>query len=253
MCAGLSGTLIGWNVAKWQAWFAWRVRKPSDWMAASLIGAVVLNLVLPVEIGAALRLLGFDAPQSSLGRVWLEALAISAAVLAVVVLARRSSPAELVAEAEATTVDPHGILARAGLREPDQLAGFEAEDHFCRLHLVDGRSVLTHARFGDLLHEVSLWDGAQVHRGSWVRSAAVRGSIRAGRRWMLQTDGGANFAVSARHLPVVRRGRLAAPAFVSGRGRPRLIQRDDLDLMPGDRCRVADLLADQRACQRSDV
>lgn len=62
--AGFWLALIGWNVAKSQAWFTWLVRKPSDWMAASLTGAIALNLPLPLEIAGALRLFGLAGARS---------------------------------------------------------------------------------------------------------------------------------------------------------------------------------------------
>ena len=74
--AGFWLALIGWNMIKWQAWFAWLVRKPSAWMAASLTGAIVLNLSLPFEIAGALRLFGLAGARSPLTHTWLEALAI---------------------------------------------------------------------------------------------------------------------------------------------------------------------------------
>ena len=203
--AGFWLALIGWNVIKWQAWFAWLVRKPSHWMAASLTGAIALNLPLPFEITGALRLFGFAARRSPLTQTWLEALALSGAILAIVMLVRhlpRAEAAQL--QADPVTVDPNGILARSGLRDAKQLAGFAAEDHFCRLYLVGGRNVLIHAKFGDLLREVGDWNGAQIHRGSWVSGSAVCRAIRTERRWFLQIDGGAELPVSARYLPVVR-------------------------------------------------
>ena len=203
--AGFWLALIGWNMIKWQAWFAWLVRKPSDWMAASLSGAIALNLSLPFEIAGALRLFGLAGPRSPLTHTWLEALAISGAILAIVVIVRRlprSEPRQV--QSEPSAVDPNGILARSGVRDARQLAGFEAEDHFCRLYLVDGRSVLIHARFGDLLREVDDWDGAQIHRGSWVSGRAVCGAVRSGRRWLMQIKGVTELPVSARYLPVVR-------------------------------------------------
>ncbi len=200
--AGFWFALIGWTVVKWQAWFAWRVRRSTDWIAAAAIGTLALNLLLPIEIAVALRLFDVRASVGSLPHVWPEALVISGAILALVLLVRgyrQPSAPETVA-----AVDPGGIIARAGIRDPDQLCGFQAEDHFCRLYLSDKRTVLIHARFGDLLGEVDRWGGTQVHRGCWVRAGAVRGAVRSGRRWLLQLDGGGQLPVSARYLVRVR-------------------------------------------------
>lgn len=203
--AGFWLVLSGWNMVKWQAWFALLVRKPSDWMAASLIGTIALNLPLPFEIAGTLRLFGYADAGSPLTRTWFEALALSGAILAIVMLVRRLPRAEAAQpQAGPVTVDPNGILARSGLRDAGQLAGFAAEDHFCRLYLAGGRNVLIHAKFGDLLREVGDWNGVQIHCGSWVSRSAVCGAIRTGRRWLLQINGGAELPVSARYLPVVR-------------------------------------------------
>src|SRR5689334_16904819 len=40
--------LMGWNAIKWQAWFALTVREHSDWWRASIGGALLLNLSLPL-------------------------------------------------------------------------------------------------------------------------------------------------------------------------------------------------------------
>src|SRR3954462_12331030 len=42
MRAGFWGILLGWNLLKWQIWFALLVRHPGDWRRASTIGAIVI-------------------------------------------------------------------------------------------------------------------------------------------------------------------------------------------------------------------
>ena len=74
---GFWSVLIGWNIAKWLAWFAWTVRRPSDWSRAAAIGALVINLPLPLEIPAGLWLFGV-ASAIDPARTWIEAGAISA-------------------------------------------------------------------------------------------------------------------------------------------------------------------------------
>lgn len=189
--------LMGWNALKWQALFAWGVRKPSDWPRVSLIGTIPLNLPLPVEIwlcglaiGADMKALPHD--------VWLRAAAISAVIFAVCamvawVLLRRMRPVR------ADT----GLLARARICAAD-LAAIEAEDHYCRVHRRDGQSVLIHYRFGDALAELGAIDGIQVHRGAWVVSAAVQGAEREGRKWRLLLTGGASVPVSATYAAQAR-------------------------------------------------
>jgi DNA-binding LytR/AlgR family response regulator len=101
-------------------------------------------------------------------------------------------------------IAPDGLLARAGIADPATLQAIEAEDHYCRLHLAGGRSLLILHRFGDALKEVADLDGAQVHRGAWVSAKDVAGAERYGRRWLLLLAGGARIPVSARFTKIAR-------------------------------------------------
>jgi len=206
MRAGFWGVLLGWNFLKWQIWFALLVRRPTDWPRASAIGAVVLNLPLPFEIALSLRLFGIvDLP--GLAQTWAEALAISMVVFLVLIIAgirRRAEPAPTPAAAAPPLVAPDGLLARAGLTDPTTLQAIEAEDHYCRLHLAGGRSLLVLHRFGDAIREVADLDGAQVHRGAWVSAKGVAGAERDGRRWLLILADGARIPVSASFTKIVR-------------------------------------------------
>lgn len=210
MRAGFWGVLLGWNILKWQLWFALLVRRPTDWPRASAIGAVVLNLPLPFEIALSLRLFGIvDTP--GLAQTWTKALAISMVVFLVLIIAgirRRAepvpTPTPTAAAAAPPVIAPDGLLARAGITDPTALQAIEAEDHYCRLHLAGGRSQLVLHRFGDALKEVANLDGAQVHRGAWVSARDVAGAERHGRRWLLVLADGARIPVSARFTKIAR-------------------------------------------------
>ncbi|HEX4695316.1 LytTR family DNA-binding domain-containing protein [Sphingomonas sp.] len=193
---GFWSVLIGWNVIKWLGWFAWTVRTPKDWGRASAIGAVVVNLSLPLEIPLALRLFGVAATIDPT-RTWIEAGAISLTLFAVLFVARRPQSAPV-----PPIVD--GVLSRAGVRGPAEVQAVTAEDHYCRVHLAGGRSLLVLARFGDLLAELAAVDGQQIHRGAWVAAAAIDGAVREGRSWRLVTTEGSRLSVSARHVAAVR-------------------------------------------------
>jgi hypothetical protein len=203
MRAGFWGVLLGWNILKWQIWFALLVHHPDDWPRASAMGAVVLNLPLPLEIALTLRLFGIvSAP--GVAQTWAEAIAISMIVFLVLIIAgvrRRVSTTRATAP---TVIVPDGLLARAGIVDPAALQAIEAEDHYCRLHLAGGRSLLILHRFGDALKEVANLDGAQVHRGAWVSAKDVAGAERDGRRWLLLLAGGARIPVSARFTKIAR-------------------------------------------------
>ena len=193
---GFWSLLIGWNVAKWLAWFAWMVRKPQDWRRASAIGAVVVNLSLPLEIPLALWLFGI-ATEIDPARIWIEAGAISATLFVVLFFARprRVIPA---------TLADDGILFRAGVRDLGDVQAVTAEDHYCRLHLAGGAKPLVLARFADTLDELAGIDGEQVHRGAWIAAASVDGALREGRAWRLTLADGTRLPVSASHVAAVR-------------------------------------------------
>jgi len=194
---GFWTVLIGWNVAKWLAWFAWTIRRPRDWPRAAAIGAVVVNLPLPLEIPAALRLFGI-ASDIDPARTWIEAAAISATLFAVLFFARPrpAQPAALATD---------GILFRAGVRDLADVQAVTAEDHYCRLHLANGAKPLVLARFADTLAELAGIDGEQVHRGAWIAAAGVDGAVREGRAWRLVIADGTRLPVSARYADAVRR------------------------------------------------
>lgn len=201
--------LIGWSALKWQAWFLLTVRNPRDWRRAVFAGGLCLNLLLPIEIEAALWLIGRPGPVSA-AHVWLSALAISAA-LAVMIFAAVGRQA--VGPSPKQTAGPvaDGPVARAGL-DPEEIVAMEAEDHYCRLHRADGGSVLVHGRFQDGLAELATTAGARVHRGAWVAARAVAGAVREGRRWRLVLTDGRLFRISPRHLAEARaRGWLRRP------------------------------------------
>jgi len=194
---GFWSLLIGWNIAKWIAWFSWRVRRPRDWRRAAAIGALVINLPLPLEIPLALRLFGVSTAIDP-ARTWIEAAAISVTLFVALFLARRAGPAKAVIPADT------GILFRAGVRDLADVHGLRAEDHYCRVHLADGRTLLVLARFSDLRAELAGIEGEQVHRGAWVAAAGVDGAMREGRAWRLVLSDGTRLPVSDTYLSAVR-------------------------------------------------
>lgn len=198
------------NCAKWQLWFLLTVRRPEDWRWSTIFGAVLLNLTLPIEIVACLWLIGIDA-QVAIGGTWASALAISTVIFALIVALRRHTGRPVAAVSPGSAAIPT-LLLRAGITCATDLQAIEAEDHYCRLHLADGRSTLIHHRFGDALAQVAGFDGIQVHRGAWVAAQAVRGARREGRRWRLVLGNDVTVPVSARFATAVRaRGWLRAP------------------------------------------
>ncbi|MEI9926543.1 MAG: LytTR family DNA-binding domain-containing protein [Sphingomonas sp.] len=204
---GFWALLLGWKSLLWQAWFALMVRRHRDWTRAVLIGVVVLNLPLPLEIAGVLTILGI-APALDPVQVWRAALLISLAIFPAMWLIVRRVRGK---DAAPPVVPDDGLLHRARTA-PEALCAIEAEDHYCRVRRRDGGDALIHYRFGDALGEVAGIQGIQVHRGAWVAADAVLGAVREGRRWMLLLADGSKVPVSATHLPQVRaRGWLVAP------------------------------------------
>jgi hypothetical protein len=158
---------------------------------------LVINLPLPLEIPLALRLFGVSTAIDP-ARTWIEAAAISVTLFVALFLARRAGPAKAVIPADT------GILFRAGVRDLADVHGLRAEDHYCRVHLADGRTLLVLARFADLRAELAGVDGEQVHRGAWIAAAGMDGAVRDGRAWRLVLSDGTRLPVSDTYLSAVR-------------------------------------------------
>lgn len=193
--------LMGWTAFKWQLWFAATVRKPADWTRASLIGALVLSLPLPIEIALAARITGIGTVTPDWLGTWARALGIGAVIFVTGLLAARALGYR--ARREPVALPAETLLDRAGAT-PETLTAIEAEDHYCRVRRTGGSDALIHYRFGDALAEVEGFDGAQVHRGAWVAAGAVTGAAREGRRWRLILADGTRISVSATYLPKIR-------------------------------------------------
>ncbi len=221
------GTLIGWNAFKWRAWFTYVPRwlPPSRATLPILFGggAVLLNALLPLEIGWL-----FGAIGRPLALPWLSlfavAMVIALALLGLIYVLNSSyrqaawvpAPAapepaarDTAAPAPANTAAlPASIAALPAtglaLRAPlDQIRAIIAEDHYLRLHLADGQQPLVLYRFGDAVRELAGIDGLQVHRGAWVAAAGITGAARDGRKYRLRV-GDVEVPVSATSLPAVR-------------------------------------------------
>jgi hypothetical protein len=60
-----------------------------------------------------------------------------------------------------------------------KIIALQAEDHYLRVHLDDGRSTLILMRLSDAIAELPVELGAQTHRSWWVAKEAVRGVTKA--------------------------------------------------------------------------
>jgi len=207
------GTTIAVNAAKWSAWTWLMARALPDrlgpQMAGGVAGALLLNLALPAELELAFAALGVDA-QLPFWSVYLTAVLIASAVFLVVLLVPRDRAEPAAASPARPSLPP--FLAATGIADAEALIALRAEDHYLRLHLRDGRSLLVLHRFGDAVAQLREQDGVQVHRGAWVRRDAVIGAERVGRKWQLRLADGTVLPVSGSRVSAARAAGLLQPA-----------------------------------------
>ncbi|WP_313670736.1 LytTR family DNA-binding domain-containing protein [Sandarakinorhabdus sp.] len=194
--------LIGWNSVKWWLWYAWagpRTTSRRSVLLAAVVGALLLNATLPLEIDLMFRAIGRPLELSWLG-LYLMALLVAGSISALIAALRGPRAVPVVPAAPA----PSLLAQRAGLPDLAGVLSVTAEDHYLRLVLADGRKPLVLFRLSDALPELASQDGLQVHRSAWVARRHVAGARRDGRRWLLVLADGAEQAVSETFLPAVR-------------------------------------------------
>jgi len=198
--------LILWNAMKWHGWFA-LVRRRLGWPLAIATGALLLNLPLPFETRLALGL----RP----GLPWAEFLTTYVSAVAISMV---SGGALTVAIRHFSSIKRDGVPDRSLSRPADEghngiwalgfpadaLWAIEAEDHYVRFLLSDGRSPLWSGRFGDALAQVAHISGCRIHRGRWVAETAVAAVQRDGRSWRVVLPDGRRLAISTSHIGSVR-------------------------------------------------
>jgi len=201
----LWGVLIGWNMLKWQVWRRYVMARFDDVARALLslaAGSLLLNASIGAEVMLVYRAIGVSVPLPHLW-IWLTAAAISFIIGCLVIAAPRSSadPAPTIA-----AIEPQlpAFARRGGVIDVRDLHAVEAEDHYVRLHLANGRKPMILYRFGDAMTELASVPGLQVHRGAWIAEHAVAGAMREGRNWRLRLPDGSLLPVSNNFLPAVR-------------------------------------------------
>lgn len=205
------GSVISLNAIKWALWL--RVlpaaTSPVGRLLPEVAGALLLNLLLPLELELAFLALGYavDLPFLEIyGVAVLISLVVGATIGGAKAALARAQPAIGI---PAPMLPP--FLRRAGVADAGALLAVEAEDHYVRLHLADGRKPLLLHGFGATLAELEPLGGLKVHRGAWVADGAVARASREGRKWRLHLRDGTIIAVSDSHRRSVRaRGWLEA-------------------------------------------
>lgn len=203
------GGLVAVNIA---CWFAWRRLTPGDELTGRqlVVGAVLFNGLLAIEVPLLYRLMG--RTNAVIGwRPFVYGLLVTAfvAYLVRVAKARRTILQPQSSPIPVDAVQPlhpvtSGILARAGIRDVEDLLAVRAEDHYCRLVLRNMESVLIHYRFKDAVMDLGDRHGVQVHRSAWVANSGVVGAQRDGRRWSLKLADGTIVPVSETSVALCR-------------------------------------------------
>ena len=202
------GGLVGVNMLGWSAWRRSRSGK-REGLSRAALGALVLNVLLAIEVPLLYRLMGrVDATID--WKPFAYGLLVTGFVMILLratrarhTLAGQNCDVADTAGLPATPTASFGILARAGIH-PTDLLSVRAEDHYCRLALRGGGTLLVHYRFRDAVGDLADVQGAQVHRGAWVADFAVTGSERAGRRWSLHLADGSRVPVSETSVALCR-------------------------------------------------
>lgn len=206
---GFWSGLVGVNMIGWLAWRRW-MRSDTTARRQFIMGAVLLNGLLALEVPLFYHMLGRTG--ATIGwRPFVYGMLVTlfVAYLRQTVRMNRSSPMENDRQFTRDPVTPvpmatPGILARAGIADPTDLVSIRAEDHYCRVSVQNGASMLVHYRFKDAVRDLAYLDGAQVHRGAWVADHAVAGGQRDGRRWSLLLTDGTSVSVSETSVALCR-------------------------------------------------
>lgn len=212
---GLAGALMFWaglvgiNMGAWHVWR--RSSRGSDRIDRRfLLGAMVLNGLLALEVPLLYRAMGRTEVAVS-WRPFVYGL-LATAFITFVLRAKSSRTEDHVGHEDPdsfTVASPAqtqkaAILAKAAIHDAADLLSVRAEDHYCRLMLRNGQTLLIHYRFKDAVSDLEHLPGAQVHRGAWVADHAVAGAERIGRRWALQLTDHSSVPVSETSVALCR-------------------------------------------------
>lgn len=189
----LSGAMIGLGVSEAvEKWGRLRTRPSLEMPLVAMLIALPLTFMV---VGTSNLFFQTRPPT-------LEALSIMFAITFFISLVMTALnyfihwPGKVIAEAPqaAHMPQPEAITTRFVDRLPlpmrtAKIIALEAEDHYLRVHLDDGRSTLILMRLSDAIAELPANTGAQTHRSWWVTKDAVRGVTKA--------DGRATLALTA--------------------------------------------------------
>jgi DNA-binding LytR/AlgR family response regulator len=127
----------------------------------------------------------------------LKVMAISAAMIAINVLAERRG-------VTSAGPQPAKFLERLPLKlRGAEVWAVEAEDHYLRLHTSKGQDLVL-MRLSDAIAELEGIEGAQVHRSWWVAREAITEAVRGDGRATLTLKDAAEVPVSRTYARLLR-------------------------------------------------
>ena len=206
----LSGAMIGLGVSEAvEKWGRLRTRPSLEMPLVAMLIALPLTFMV---VGTSNLFFQTRPPT-------LEALSIMFAITFFISLVMTALnyfihwPGKVVPEIPQAThaLQPETISNRFADRLPLPMRGaniiaLEAEDHYLRVHLEEGRSTLILMRLSDAIAELPADAGAQTHRSWWVAKDAVRSVIKADGRATLALDGKLEAPVSRSFYKALNHG-----------------------------------------------
>jgi hypothetical protein len=176
--AGFWLSVMLWNFAKWEVWFAVLGRRGIHWRKSLLLGLPIIPLPLPLEVDLGLRVFA-----DTYARDHLSILLRGAAIAGLLLMALMLLPLRSANSAPANARFP-GTAIRCR-----EIAALVAEDHYVRLHLADGSSRLLLMRFSDAVAAMAGESGERLHRGAWLAESHRGPAECRNRRWLVRATG----------------------------------------------------------------
>lgn len=200
----VSGATLGLGVTelveRWGRLHRW------PWLEVPVIGTLIALPLTMIVMGTGAMFFGANASgifrfSYNFGITALISIAITALGHAINGSKAAEAPSPPLFAATETTPPPKPETNRFAERLPLPLRSLpiialQAEDHYLRVHLNGGQSILILMRLSDAIAELPADIGAQTHRSWWVAKEAVRSVAKGDGRATLTIEGGVEAPVS---------------------------------------------------------
>jgi hypothetical protein len=170
-----TGAMIGTGITSAvQGWGRFKKQPIIEALLIALLIALPLTLAV---IGTGMLFLEMDRPSPRGIAMNFGLVTFISAIITAITYGIASKP--VVAETALPSKEQHSSTVRLSDRLPlamrsQRIIALQAEDHYLRVHLEDGRSTLILMRLSDAIAELPADTGAQTHRSWWVAEDAVR-------------------------------------------------------------------------------